>query len=223
MRTLCAVAAVVVAMISVSVRVEAQHAGPERAPAPRVQLPRHDAWGTIGWFHSKTDAPYTDDWYHRSLWAGAEAGWYWTEHLKTEVGAAATTRGTVFSGGERRVIVDGQTYYEWGHLRERTRRATVRQLYQFGHNVMVHPFLGLGLDVVGVDQRQLRYRYPASVFGAAVTLPETTSRRTLIEAAVVGGVKAYFNRTVFFRTDFAAGGRAGVVHVVARFGVGADF
>ena len=223
MRAPCAVAAVVVAMTTVIATAEAQDAGSARASASKVNLPRHDAWGALGWFHAETDAPVTNQWYHRSLWAGAEAGWYWTEHLKTEVGGAATTEGTAFFSGERQLIVNGQTYYEWGNVRERTRRATLRQLYQFEHNAMVHPFLGIGLDVVRIEQRHMGYRRAASAYGAPVTLPEIESRRTVLEAALVGGVKAYFNRTVFFRTDFTAGRRAGTVSLAARLGVGADF
>ncbi len=180
----------------------------------------------VGWFHARTDVPYTNRWYNRSLWAGVEAGWYWTEHLKTEVGTAVTTEGRTFFSGERQVIVDGQSYYEWGDVRERTRRATVRQVYQFGHNAMVHPFLGAGFDVVSIERRYLRYRYPTSpgsVYGAPVIAPDIESRRTMFEPAIVGGVKAYFNRAIFFRTDFAAGGRQGVVNLAARFGIGADF
>src|SRR4051812_49800093 len=86
-----------------------------------------------------------------SLWSaglfkGVSAGYYWTDHLKTE--ASAATPGTTESYGsfsER--LATGSFRYTLEHHRYDGLKLSIAQIYQFGHNSTFHPFIVGGVDL----------------------------------------------------------------------------
>jgi hypothetical protein len=202
---------------------EPSTAAPPAAPAPVVALPRLDRGGTVGWFSQKIGDAQCCPWYHDSLWAGVEGGYYWTEHLKTEAGFAATTDGQTYFG-DVPVAIGGVLYAGWSETRVRTRRLTAAQLYQFGHNAWVHPFVGAGVSVVREDRRESRMVYPIGVYPNVSGHTElVTTSETVLRGSALVGMKAYLAKRAYFRTDLVLGFRKGVDEVILRCGFGVDF
>ena len=193
------------------------------SPFPVVALPRFDIGGTIGWFSQKAGDAACCRWYNDSLWAGVEGGYYWTEHLKTEAGFGTTTDGQTYSGKDP-VAIGGTTYAQWSHARVRTGRFTAAQVYQFRHNAWVHPFVGVGVNVVREDWLEEHSFYPlsASTGGGGRTELVTTSQ-TVLRGSALAGMKVYVAKRAFFRTDLVLGFGKGVDEVVLRCGFGVDF
>lgn len=199
-----------------------------RAAAPvSVGLPGFDVGAGVAWYH-RGGADFSDQWSsYNSLWLGLEAGRYWTEHLKTEVGVASTDETRVYVRPTQ-VRIGTQQYYESGEDYFRSSRLTVLQLYQFGHNAWFHPFCGAGVQVIRERSRGERYRYPVNPGPSGVYLqPDmvSTPPRTevVVRGAVLGGFKAYLSRRAFLRSDLLVGVRHGFEEAVVRFGVGVDF
>ena len=115
-------------------------------PAP-PRLMRGDISGTVGWVSlNKSDVRSYNDW-HSQFGVSGGAGWYWTDHHKTQVEVAATTAATVYSSQQIVVAPQQQTFLTTVRNYE-SQRVSLTQLYQFRRNEWVHPFLGAGLDIV---------------------------------------------------------------------------
>lgn len=199
----------------------------ERAPAePTVGLPRFDVSATIGWFNQKTADSGCCNWYNESLWTGIGAGYYWNEHVKTELGVAATSEGRTYSSGDD-ITSGGQPGYRWSDTRVRTRRVTIVQVYQFRHNAWAHPFVGAGLDVVSERRHEERHLVPSPPYDRYPPPPEqvevVAATDTVLRGIAVAGVKGYLTQRAFLRADVQAGFRSGLDDVVLRFGGGVDF
>jgi len=109
-------------------------------------LPRNEAVASLGWFGADYhhEGEYGTGW-HPSLLAGVGAGRYWTDHLKTDVEAAWLSR--VHTYAYERATIDGATAEIASEYTFRTTKVSVAQVYQFGRNAWVHPFIGAGTDV----------------------------------------------------------------------------
>jgi hypothetical protein len=194
---------------------------------PHEPLVRADASGTIGWFNGRTaDAEPYDEWYNRSFYGGIEAGWYWTDHLKTEIDFGANTRGQRYAG--RPVIVQGISTYEASRIAFSKRKVAISQQYQFVRNAWFHPHVAAGLDFSWertAEETQAifvadRITYQPRVLRA----PSTTVSTDLVARPFVDvGFKAYMTPRGFFRTDLRIGGRKRVDEALLRFGFGVDF
>ena len=57
------------------------------APATPPQLSRADVHFVIGWQNLRNERAHDeyDDWLNNIFYGGAGAGWYWSDHLKTQV------------------------------------------------------------------------------------------------------------------------------------------
>jgi hypothetical protein len=197
-------------------------------PAP-PRLMRGDISGTVSWVTiNKSDVRSYNDW-HSQFGVSGGAGWYWTDHHKTQVEFAATTAASVYSsepfvaGPQQQTFVTTVRSYE-------SQRVSLTQLYQFRRNEWVHPFVGAGLDIVreqssGRDDpifwydpiaRQSRLARDSVRYGAQ---SEIAAR-----AVLTAGVKAYFSRKVFALTDLrVAVSSHRAEDTQWRFGLGADF
>lgn len=187
-----------------------------------LHLPRTDISGSVGWFNHKAGTGDCCHWYNESVWASVEAGYYWTEHLKTEAGVALTSEGELWTS--RQVTIGRTTFWESGQDFVRTQRLFVSQLYQFGHNAWVHPFVGAGLQVVREERRGMRIRYATGVVPPQpqeVAIPESTETRA--RAAALAGLKIYLSRRGFLRTDTWLGFGDDLQELVIRVGFGVDF
>ena len=189
--------------------------------ALREPISRLDVAGNVGWLAAEiAEETRYDDWYS-SGYAGLTAGWYWTNHLKTEIEAGWSAT------DQRRSYIPVQQIGSAVIHREletdvATSRFALGQLYQFGRNAGFHPYLGAGADVTWerIDQRQLSY-----VGGVPPGNPQPFPRRTEthVRPFVALGFKAYMTPRAFFRTDLKVVIRGGADEVLTRFGFGVDF
>ena len=198
----------------------------DQPPPPRLM--RGDISGTVGWVSiDKSDVRSYNDW-HSQLGVSGGAGWYWTDHHKTQVEVAATTGATVYSSEQIVVSPQQQTFLTTVRQYE-SQRVSLTQLYQFRRNEWVHPFLGAGLDIVR-EQSSRRddpaYWYdPISRQSRLAREPVQHGKRSEVTARAVltAGVKAYFSRKVFALTDLLVGiGGQRTEDVQWRVGLGAD-
>lgn len=173
--------------------------------------------------------PYHERWAHMALFE-ASAGYYWTDHLKTEIGALWTTDGETSGSG---VITLPAVQVGWVYHTNRfsARQFGIGQLWQFGRNAMFHPWIGAGVDVVHIEHeldRPAQFIYVSTSPGRpALSLPvEATVLRSVTNRALpyaAAGFKAYFNERGFVRTDVKLQLRGGVEQVAWKIGVGVDF
>ena len=187
-----------------------------------------DATGVIGWFSAnQSELSDYDDWYHRSAYGGAILGWYWTDHLKTEVELGATSPGELYA--VQTIDVAGQRAYGSSEHRFSTRRFTAGQQYQFFRNAWVHPHVAAGADLTWETHQQR---------DDPIVLYDQASRtsRLVRQARTIGpstdlsvrpfaeiGTKLYLSRRGFFRTDLRLTFSDGIDEVLLRLGLGVDF
>ncbi len=203
---------------------------PARAQPPASPLMRGDASGTIGWLSGrKADVPgqVSGDWYSHGVFVSAAAGWYWTEHHKTDIEAGATSRigYRVYAAP----LVDGFPAVTSSAFTFTLRRLAVGHEYQFRHNAVFHPYIGAGVDITW--ERALEHDEAVSVFDQnarearelrpAVTIGPTTTLRVRPYAET--GFKAYLSPRAFFRAGARVLVHGGVNEVLLRCGFGFDF
>lgn len=196
--------------------------------------PRGDAAAYFGWFGAnKSELNGYDDWYKRVWYGGLSGGYYWTEHLKTEIDFAGTSRGEIYEipapPDPATGVFSGTIDHEFS-----TRRVTLGQHYQFLHNAWFHPMLGGGLALTWeTTERTLPpvfVRAPVGPDGRLQPIrpvelerhegPETRLRTMAFAAA---GFKAYVASRGFFRSDLRVMFGDRVEDVTVRFGFGFDF
>jgi hypothetical protein len=193
---------------------------------PGSPVARADATGLVGWLSSNKPLDHYDDWDH-SLYGGATFGWYWTDHLKTEIEAGVSSRSEkhTYSNeplGAVRIAKESTFHFS-------TRRLAIGQQYQFYRNVMFHPYLAGGLELTW-DKTE-RSDGAESIYDPAVGrvqpgLPAIVHppRTELIARGYAAtGFKAYMSPKAFFRSDLKLAIRSGVQEVLFRVGFGADF
>ena len=197
------------------------------APAARAQgtaapISRADVSGSIGWLNADKSeiAPNRgrNDWYNRSVYGGASLGWYWTDHLKTEI------EGGVSSGADLIVynpaLIDGRQSTIYSNYTFSTSRFAIGQQYQFYRNVWFHPFVAAGLDLTWERTRRDDEIYSAVPIR---TQPFPEKTELLVRPFAAVGFKAYFTPLAFFRTDMRLAFHSGVDEAILRFGLGVDF
>ena len=183
-------------------------------PTPR---PRRDISASIGGFMADHPVSRYRTWstWSGGLFKGVAGGYYWTDHLKTEVEVAAS--------GETDAYAD-YTYpayaYSYDHHYYRDVLVSAAQVYQFGRNAFFHPFVSAGLDIDRERDETERtvFGYPGNRVTTERT--DTAVRARPFEAA---GFKAYFSERVFFRMDTKAGFRNRLDQVTWKIGFGVDF
>jgi outer membrane protein W len=194
-------------------------------------LRRVDAGAYFGWFGgNKSDLNAYEHWY-KDAWHGSlSAGYYWTEHLKTELDFCGTSRADLYG---RPVTFQTPTGTGLSNIHHEfsTRSLTLVQHYQFGRNAWFHPTLGAGVALTWeTERRQIpplyfydtSSRVPTSrlIEPARTEGPETRLRAGALATA---GFKAYVSERAFFRSDGRVSVRDGVDDVTVRFGFGVDF
>ena len=186
-------------------------------------LPRADASGLLGWLgHHQSDTGDTgDDWNNR-LYAAAQAGYYWTEHLKTEVEVGITSEGSSWVS----MLTDGRSAsgfpaYTFETREYKDTRLSLGQTWQFLHNRWVHPFVTGG---VHFDHSHLRREIQ---FQSDPLIPPTErlveEDRWRTKPFLGTGLKMYFTPRAFTRMDLLVASGSGGQHLVWRIGFGKDF
>ncbi|MEO5742430.1 MAG: outer membrane beta-barrel protein [Vicinamibacterales bacterium] len=192
----------------------------------QAALPDHDTTISIGWTGAEHETRDQRRW-HGSLLAGVNVGHYWTDHLKTEAEASWSSPRThqIYENFER----DGGYTYALSDYRAYDIRIGVAQLYQFGRNEWVHPYVGVGADVVRRASSFERLPQSRTIFvqnrNIPVAIPAASERTTGVfaQAILKAGVKMYVSEKAFFNTELKLGVRDDVDHVVWKFGMGVDF
>ncbi|RPI57686.1 MAG: hypothetical protein EHM55_00995 [Acidobacteria bacterium] len=190
-------------------------------------LPSNDTVVAIGWTASEFRPERYDNW-RGGLLVGVSGGHYWTDHLKTEIDGSWNSPGTdeIYEDLE----YAGAITYAISNHRAHDLRFGVTQIYQFGRNAWVHPFVGAGVDIVRrrtrIDRReQTRTVYLPPDRSVPVLIPAADERRTDVfgQGVLKAGLKMYATEKAFFNTEFKLGFREDVDHVVWKVGVGVDF
>ena len=197
-------------------------------PQPAGPVMRGDVQAVLGWQNLRNhEAPDRyNDWINDIFYGGAGAGWYWTDHLKTQVDFGAGTRGESY--GYRNVVVDGVTTFEATRVRTQQASLAIGQQYQFFRNQWFHPHVGGGVDLA---RRSIVEEYqPVTIYDSASRTTRVISAgRTETGTDIVArpfvqtGFKAYMTRKSFFTSDARVLFRSGFDEVLFRFGFGVDF
>jgi hypothetical protein len=202
---------------------------PSRSLVPAT-FPKWDVSGSLGLLNVALDRdrrlqPWRGDWDHKFEYR-ADAGRYWTTHLKTELTVGTSNRSqdteveTLPPGGPSSPI------YAYTNVERRTTMLGPSFIWQFGENAFVHPYVGGGLQVWILQQHRLRtpdiYRYG----GLGPPVPPLDERSTTVVGRpfVSAGFKSYISRSVFVRTEArAAFSSRGTRQVSMLAGIGVDF
>lgn len=196
------------------------------AQTARATLPANDTIIAMSWAGSEHKIRDDRRW-HGSLLVAFSGGHYWTDHLKTELEGSWDSPGReeVYETLERQ----GGYTYSLSDYRARDVRVGVVQLYQFGRNDWVHPYIGAGVHLVRrttsferLPQSRVVYLPNRSVTAEIPAAREHTT--TLFAQGVLkAGLKMYVTEKAFFNTEVRFGVRRDLDHVALRIGVGVDF
>ena len=200
------------------------------AIAQTPTIARGDVAGTVGWLtveKREPSQPYDGDDWHNSFFGAISAGWYWTEHLKSELDFGAGTTATAHF--TRQITINGRPSFVSTESRFSRRILGISQQYQFFHNVWFHPHVAAGANIT--RERVTDHIQPIVVFDDPTRGPRTVQPartegpRTEITVSpfVATGFKAYVTPRGFFRGDLRVGFRGGIDDVLVRFGFGVDF
>jgi len=199
---------------------------PSRAP-----LARGDAHAVIGWQNLRKEQPgesLGNDWLNAIVFGGVGAGWYWTDHLKTQVDFGGGTEARQYR--YEPFIVGGQTSGSTSsRLTVQQQSVAIAQHYQFFRNQWVHPHVGIGVDIARETTRE-EYD-PVYVFDPVTrvsrqvtpTRIEGPEHRTIARPFGEAGFKAYMTKRAFFTGDMRLMVKSGIDEVLFRFGFGVDF
>jgi hypothetical protein len=201
-------------------------ATPALAQTSNSPVSRADVAGTLGWFNAKQSVPdigsYGNDWYSRSLYVGGSAGWYWNDHLKSEVQAGASTEGEL--QGAETTFVNGRANTVYSTYTFRTVKLAVGQQYQFFRNAWVHPFIGGGVDFTWEFIERYDEVIPAFPASGFVRVERPERREFHTRPFANFGLKAYITQRGFFRSDMKLVANShGLDEVILRLGFGIDF
>jgi opacity protein-like surface antigen len=191
------------------------------------RLVRADVTGAIGWLQVRKDSLHGYDDWNPTLFGGASAGFYLTDHVKLEAQAGASHEFSVYASNT--IDVDGRRFTGVSEYEFAARRGSLAVQYQFGRNQWFHPYLGAGIEVMAerVSQReQAIYSFDPVTRQSRLARPEVqhpdhTDVKPM--GLVQTGFKNYFHPRVFFLTDLRVGLGSDARDVLMRFGLGVDF
>jgi outer membrane protein W len=196
------------------------------AAQPKEPVARVDVSGTIGWLLVDKDGEaYANHW-HSSLYGGFGGGYYWTDHLKTEIDFGVGEEAGSY--GSRRFEFNGLPGFIGVESRFSRRTAGIGQHYQFFRNQWFHPHIGAGVLVVWEEIEDkldpaivYESNRPSRVVAPARIEPRRTEQSA--KAFVTSGFKGYLNQRTFFRMDVRVAFDKGVDETLLRIGFGVDF
>jgi hypothetical protein len=193
--------------------------------APRV---RADVHAAAGWQLMDSRPPDGGGrrW-HINFWGGGGAGWYWTEHQKTEIDVGAGSGAEAYRA--RQSFTNGLPVFESSTLEFSRRIVGISHQYQFLDNAWLHPHVAAGINLTW--ERRVERFAPAVVYddpirGARTLRPARTEGPTVKLIAnpfVSAGLKAYVTPRTFFRTDVRLAFRGTLDDTLVRLGFGVDF
>jgi opacity protein-like surface antigen len=200
-----------------------------QAPSGQAVLPRADAHFVFGWqnLHKEQPLAHYNDWLNGIFYGGAGAGWFWTDHLKTQVDLGAGTQAQQYRS--RQITVGSNQAYESSRATIRQQSIAIGQQYQFFRNQWFHPHVGGGVELARETTTE-EYQ-PTILFDNT-----THTTQTIAPARVEGpehqfvargfgetGFKAYMTPRAFFTGDMRVMFRGRVEEILFRAGFGFDF
>jgi hypothetical protein len=198
--------------------------------AQPLELPRADLSATVGAQSSATGESgefYSHTHFDSGFYGSASAGWYWTEHLKSEIDFGGRTEGKVYL--PYAVTIGGvQTFYTSDRAFS-THTVGIAQQYQFFHNTWFHPHLAAGANLAwerSVVHSAAAYSYDPITRVSRMVTPERRDPPTTefrVQPFAQSGFKAYMTPRTFFRGDLRVAFHHGIDDVIVRFGFGCDF
>jgi hypothetical protein len=183
-------------------------------------LPRLDTTASIGWFTANhADRDDCCSRWSSSLFKGIGAGYYWTDHLKSELEIAWPGPTRAFTYSNARPAATGVTTYTYENHVYSGVKISASQAYQFGRNAVFHPFAGAGVDIDREHDAVTR----STQTGSVLTRVDFRERERHARPFVTTGFKAYFSERAFFRTELKASFSRQLEQMIWKSGVGVDF
>jgi hypothetical protein len=200
---------------------------PGRAQDATAQLPRGDVQSAVGWQNLRGNhSTYGNDWMNAIGAIDGAFGWYWTEHLRTQVDASTGSAGRQYN--VEPLTINGNQAYVSSRTIVRPSSVGLTLQYQFFHNAVFHPHIGAGVllrnERVTEEYESISYFDPVrreSVFVQQRHTEGPENRRRAVPV-VDFGYKAYLSQRAFFVNDMRLSLRGGVEGVLFRFGFGID-
>lgn len=148
-----------------------------------------------------------DNWYSEGRYA-ASVGYYWTQHLKTELEFARSPEGDRHVQELARVPGTSAFHPVHGQSFHRLQQTALRMVWQFGDNAWVHPYVNGGVVLDADRQRRhlpVTYTYPGDprtvppilVRPGMDTAPDTVYRTGV---SIGGGSKFYVAPQAYLNT-----------------------
>jgi len=203
-----------------------------QTPETHASTQRADVHAVIGWQNLRlkpgSEAErYENNWANEILFGGAGAGWYWTDHHKTQVDFGAGTPARQYQYEPQ--SINGQFVSQVSRIRVTRPSFAISQQYQFFRNAWFHPHVGIGIDIAR-ETRTETYE-PILVFDNAGRItreiaPQRTEgpdHKVVVRPFAETGFKAYMTRRAFFTTDMRLMFHAGIDQALFRIGFGVDF
>jgi hypothetical protein len=198
-------------------------------PAAVPPSTRADVHVVAGWqnLHKEQPQQSYNDWMNGIFYAGAGAGWYWNDHLKTQVDFGAGTKGRQYR--YEQIFVDGSSGYRSSRVSVNQQSLAIGQQFQFFRNAWFHPHVGAGIDLA---RETTTTEFEAAFVYDNVTRvsrqiaarhTEGPESRFVARPFLETGFKAYMTRRAFFTSDARVKFRSSVDDVTFRFGFGVDF
>jgi hypothetical protein len=207
---------------------QAQPAGPAQPAA--TPATRADLHVVAGWQNLHREQPERssyNDWMNGIFYGGAGAGWYWTDHLKTQIDFGAGTRGQQYRYEQS--TVGGNPAYTSSRVSLNQQSLAIGQQFQFFRNAWFHPHVGGGVDLAR-ESTTTEFEATTVYDPVARVTRQITPRHTegpetkfVARAFVQTGFKAYMTRRAFFTADSRVKFRGNIDEVLFRFGFGVDF
>jgi Outer membrane protein beta-barrel domain len=189
-----------------------------RAQSPVEPVVRADVAVSTGWLavDRSIEGSCCSSW-SSGLHKGVSAGYYWTDHLKTEAGVADPGTTEAYGSFSER-LANGSFRYTSEHYRYEGTTFSIAQIYQYGRNATFHPFVIGGVDVE--RERDTIDRYVStSAIGSETERVETSMRTRAFAGA---GFKAYFSERAFFQGEARFAGIRSPLQMTWTAGVGVD-
>jgi len=183
-----------------------------------------------GWqnLHQEQSPQSSDnDWMSDIFYAGVGAGWYWTDHLKSQIDFGAGTEGQKYR--YEQVTIGGNQGYQSSRVTVSRQSLAIGQQYQFFRNAWFHPHVGGGVDLARertTTEFEATTVYDPVTRVSRQTTPHHTEgpdSRFVARPFVEAGFKAYMTRRAFFTADTRVKFRGDIDEVLFRFGFGVDF
>jgi hypothetical protein len=216
------------AQLALPAAFETTAAGTQPRTRPPRRLVRGDVSAHVGWYTvNKHRFDSYNDWLGDSVFGSLGAGWYWTDHVKTDFQFGASSEVRLYTNSA--ILVAGRQWFVPSEYKFSTQRVSLGQIYQFGRNEWFHPYAGGGLDVVWErtwrEDQQVHDYDPVTRQSILVRNRLTYPSETDVEARAFGsaGFKGYLSRRAFFLLDGRVTFARRVDEVILRIGFGADF